>query len=156
MSILACGSTTNIVRQYEAIKCLPYMKPHLQQALFTSYIADSSSIFKARKPKSVPMDIWKSLKNSHNMYQLKSISQILTGSCKNNTCLVQGMLIAIVLLSFNRSNLHKDFYYSHMAGPPGMFVCFSFSFISCGISSVVCTIIYCMQARASRLPSWAS
>ncbi|KAL7542964.1 hypothetical protein ACHAXR_012270 [Thalassiosira sp. AJA248-18] len=36
------------------------------------------------------MDIWRSLTNSHNAYQLSSISQVLTGSCRENVCLVQG------------------------------------------------------------------
>lgn len=89
-TLISCGSTTNIVRQFEAIKCLPYLKPHLQRALFTSYITDSSKPAATFKPRSLPMDIWRYLKTSHNSYQLSSISRVLTGSCRENVCLVQG------------------------------------------------------------------
>jgi len=89
-TMISIGSTTNIIRQYEAIKSLPYLKPHLQKALFTSYITDSSKPAATTKPRSLPVDIWKSLTNSHNSYQLSSISRVLTGSCRENLCLVQG------------------------------------------------------------------
>lgn len=89
-TLISCGSTTNIVRQFEAIKCLPYLKPHLQRALFTSCITNASKPGPTTKPRSLPMDIWRSLSKSHNSYQLSSISQVLTGSCRENVCLVQG------------------------------------------------------------------
>jgi len=89
-TLISCGSTTNIVRQFEAIKCLPHLKPHLQKALFTSYITNSAKAASTTKPRSLPMDIWRSLSNSHNSYQLSSISQVLTGGCRDNICLVMG------------------------------------------------------------------
>ena len=42
------------------------------------------------KPRSLPIDIWRFLTHSHNTFQLKSISHVLTGSCRENVCLVQG------------------------------------------------------------------
>ncbi len=89
-TMMSCGSTTNVVRQFEAIKCLPYLKPHLQRALFTSYITSPSKQPATTKPRSLPMDIWRSLTTSHNTFQVSSISQVLTGSCRDNLCLVQG------------------------------------------------------------------
>lgn len=89
-TLMSCGSTTNVVRQFEAIKCLPYLKPHLQKALLTSHITNSPKHGRPRKPHSLPQDIWVSLVDSHNKDQLLSISQVLTGSCRDNVCLVQG------------------------------------------------------------------
>jgi len=90
-TLMSCGSTTNIVRQFEAIKCLPYLKPHLQKALFTSYVSDTSNLASSStKPRSLPIDIWRHLSNSHNSLQLSSISLVLTGSCRNNICLLHG------------------------------------------------------------------
>ena len=90
LTVISCGSTTNIVRQFEAIKCLPYLKPHLQRALFSPYTTHTSSTTLATKPRSLPIDIWRYLKSSHNSYQLSAISKVLTGSCRENVCLVQG------------------------------------------------------------------
>jgi len=91
LTLMSVGSTTNIVRQYEAIKALPYLKPHLQNALFTSRLTlnEKQPTSKAR-PTSVPADIWSSLRTSHNSYQLSSISNLLTGSCRENVSLIQG------------------------------------------------------------------
>ncbi|KAL7464074.1 hypothetical protein ACHAXS_004410, partial [Conticribra weissflogii] len=64
------GSTTNILLDnYKAIKALPCLKPHLQNALFTSRLTinEKQPTSKAR-PTSVPADIWSSLQRSHNSY----------------------------------------------------------------------------------------
>ncbi|KAL7442955.1 hypothetical protein ACHAXH_008443 [Discostella pseudostelligera] len=89
-TLISCGSTTNVVRQFEAIKCLPYLKPHLQRALFSSYNTSIPTSTTTTKPRSLPIDVWNRLKSSHNSYQLSAISKILTGSCRENVCLVQG------------------------------------------------------------------
>lgn len=44
----------------------------------------------ATRPRSLPTDIWSSLQRNHNPYQLSSISKVVSGSCKNNICLIQG------------------------------------------------------------------
>ncbi|EJK55376.1 hypothetical protein THAOC_24897, partial [Thalassiosira oceanica] len=44
--VMSCGSTTNIVRQFEAVKCLPYLKPHLRKALFATAAAGPSGVIK--------------------------------------------------------------------------------------------------------------
>ena len=89
-TLISCGSTTNVVRQFEAIKCLPYLKPHLQRALFSSYNTNIPTSTTAAKPRSLPIDVWQHLKKSHNSYQLSAISKLLAGSCRENVCLVQG------------------------------------------------------------------
>jgi hypothetical protein len=71
-------------------KCLPYLKPHLQRALFSSYNTSIPTSTTTTKPRSLPIDVWNRLKSSHNSYQLSAISKILTGSCRENVCLVQG------------------------------------------------------------------
>jgi len=89
-TLMSCGSTTNIVRQFEAIKCLPHLKPHIRRALYTSTITDSPKVEPVSKPRSLPIDIWRSLSTSHNSYQSQAISQLLSGSCRENVCLIQG------------------------------------------------------------------
>ena len=83
-TLMSCGSTTNVVRQFEAIKCLPYLKPHIRKALLTSHVTEAPKRARPRKPHSLPKDIWSSLVDSHNEDQLLSISQVLTGSCRDN------------------------------------------------------------------------
>lgn len=90
LTVMCCGSTTNVVRQFEAIKSLPYLSPHLKRALFSSFIDNPPKTASTTKPRSLPIDIWRYLTNSHNSFQLKAISQVLTGSCRENVCLVQG------------------------------------------------------------------
>lgn len=90
LTLISCGSTTNVVRQFEAIKCLPYLKPHLQRALFSTYNTSVPTSTTNTKPRSLPIDVWHHLKSSHNSYQLSAISKLLAGSCRENVCLVQG------------------------------------------------------------------
>lgn len=92
-SLLSVGSTINIVRQFEAMKSLPHLKPHLQAAIFTPQLklkSPSATEPNAKRPPSVPLDIWQSLKRTNNPYQLKSISDLLSGSCHENISLIQG------------------------------------------------------------------
>jgi len=91
-TVMSCGPVTNIIRQFEAIKSLPYLKPHIQKALFAAFTADSEDSSKpaSAKPRSMPVHIWRDIANSHNEYQLSSISRVLTGNCKENICLIQG------------------------------------------------------------------
>ena len=67
---------------------------HIQKALFSSQImtkpATATEAAVATRPISLPKDIWTSLKKNHNPYQLLSISKVVSGSCKNNVCLIQG------------------------------------------------------------------
>lgn len=90
VTLISCGSTTNVVRQFEAIKCLPYLKPHLQRAIFSSYNTSVSTSTTTTKPRSLPIDVWHHLKSSHNSYQLSAVSKLLAGSCRENICLIQG------------------------------------------------------------------
>jgi len=90
LTLMSCGSTTNVVRQFEAIQSLPFLSLHLQKAVFTSFTAKTSKSTTTTKPRSLPLDIWRHLTNSHNTLQLKSISNVLTGSCRENVCLIQG------------------------------------------------------------------
>lgn len=93
MTLISVGSTINIVRQYEAMKSLEHLKPHLQKAIFTSHVASKNPLFSEPNPKrpaSVPLDIWQSLKRTNNPYQLQSISDLLSGSCRENLSLIQG------------------------------------------------------------------
>ena len=90
LTLMSCGSTTNVVRQFEAIQSLPFLSLHLQKAVFTSFTAKTSKSTPTTKPRSLPLDIWTKLTNSHNTLQLKSISNVLTGSCRENVCLIQG------------------------------------------------------------------
>jgi hypothetical protein len=90
LTLMSCGSTTNVVRQFEAIQSLPFLSLHLQKAVFTSFTAKTSKSTTTTKPRSLPLDIWRHLTNSHNALQLKSISNVLTGSCRENVCLIQG------------------------------------------------------------------
>ena len=91
-TLMQVGSANNIVRQFEAIKSLPHLKPHLQNAIFSKHIEDSSKPETATvtKPRSLPADIWESLTKNYNSYQLSSISRLMTGSCLKNVNLVQG------------------------------------------------------------------
>jgi hypothetical protein len=94
MTVISVGSTINIVRQFEAMKSLPHLKPHLQKAIFTSHVAVKTHLntepAAAKRPPSVPLDIWESLKKTNNPYQLQSISDLLSGSCRENLSLIQG------------------------------------------------------------------
>lgn len=94
MTLISVGSTVNIVRQFEAMKSLPHLKPHLQKAIFTSHItskqAPSSEQPNPKRPTSLPLDIWQSLKKTNNPYQLQSIADLLSGSCRENLSLIQG------------------------------------------------------------------
>lgn len=92
MSLLSVGSTTNVVRQYEALKSLPHLKPHLRKALFTSQLAGKASETSKRAPKptSLPSDVWKSLQMSHNAFQINSIAHLMSGRCRENLSLTQG------------------------------------------------------------------
>ena len=89
-TLMQVGSANHIVRQFEAIKSLPHLKPHLQRAIFTSHVKDPSKPATITKPRSLPVGIWKSLTNSYNTYQISSISRVMTGSCRDNVNLVQG------------------------------------------------------------------
>jgi len=91
LTLMSCGSTTNVVRQFEAIQSLPYLSLHIQRAIFTPNIVDPSKYpSTAKKPRSLPVDIWTKLTNSHNTLQLKSIAHVLSGFCHENLCLIQG------------------------------------------------------------------
>jgi hypothetical protein len=107
MTLISVGSTINIVRQFEAMKSLPHLKPHLQKAIFTSPVALKSHQTtepNAKRPSSVPLDIWESLKRTNNPYQLQSISDLLSGSCRDNLSLIQGprkfLTITQIILDF--------------------------------------------------------
>jgi hypothetical protein len=66
---------------------------HIQKALFSSRVKISPKPAEAAvaiRPRSLPTDIWTSLQKNHNPYQLSSISKVVSGSCKNNICLIQG------------------------------------------------------------------
>ena len=80
----------SLVRQFEAIQSLPHLKPHLRAAIFTSQITTKTKSPKAVKPRSLPTDIWSKISLNHNKFQLQSLSSVLTGSCRDNVCLIQG------------------------------------------------------------------
>ena len=93
MTLISVGSTTNQIRQFEAMKSIPHLKPHLQKAILTSYMDPKSSPVSepnAKRPTSVPLDIWQTLKKINNPYQLQSISDLLSGACRENLSLIQG------------------------------------------------------------------
>ena len=72
---------------------LPPVIAHIQKALFSSRIKvqqKSAAATVAARPKSLPTDIWSSLQKNHNSYQLSSISKVVSGTCRNNVCLIQG------------------------------------------------------------------
>jgi len=93
MTLISVGSTINVVRQFEAIKSLSHLKPHLQKTILTSPLTSKHSQTtepNPKRPPSVPLDIWQNLKRTNNSYQLQSISDLLSGSCRENVSLIQG------------------------------------------------------------------
>lgn len=74
---------------------LYYLLAHIQKTLFSSRIQvqqkpAAATTTVAARPRSLPTDIWSSLQKNHNPYQLSSISKVVSGSCRNNVCLIQG------------------------------------------------------------------
>ena len=93
MTLISLGSTINIVRQFEAMKSLCQLKPHLQKALFTSCVtlkSNTSTDPNPKRPKSVPLDIWHNLESTNNAYQLHAISTLMSAKSPQNLSLIQG------------------------------------------------------------------
>lgn len=94
--VISLGSCGNAVKQFEAIKSINTLKPHLQAAIYTSNFTEKVVLTpiltkeNIPKPRSVPTGIWNSLKKSCNTYQLSAISDVLSGKCKNNVGLIKG------------------------------------------------------------------
>ncbi|KAL7463331.1 hypothetical protein ACHAXS_003708 [Conticribra weissflogii] len=69
----------------------PALEASSSKALFTSRVTlHAKQPASNARPTSVPAYIGSSLRKSHNSYQLSSISNLLTGSCRENVSLIQG------------------------------------------------------------------
>ena len=71
----------DITRQYEAIKSLACLKPHLRKAIFcpASTPIDYPSVLptpRPVKPTSVTSQVWKVIQSETNPFQLSSIEKV--------------------------------------------------------------------------------
>lgn len=99
--VLNVGTCIDMMRQYEAIKSLSYIKPNLLRALLTynegeepkkGKIIEELPKVEVPKPRSLTNEIWDHLKKTTNKYQLAAIRMIMSGKAKENIALLQGRL----------------------------------------------------------------
>ena len=100
------GSASDIMRQYEGMKSLSFVKDHLQRAVFCSgdtnkrnraLSMDSIGATSAGaatsaldKPTTIPDYVWRKIRASLNQIQLRSIHRIMEGKSRENVALLQG------------------------------------------------------------------
>ena len=117
--IMYIGSASDIMRQYEGMKSLSFVKDHLQRAVFCSGDAgkrnrtasmDSVGAIEAgepststlSKPATIPDYVWRQIGDSLNQVQLRSIHRIMEGKSRENVALLQGprkFVVDVFLLS---------------------------------------------------------
>ena len=119
--IMYIGSASDIMRQYEGMKSLSFVKDHLQRAVFCSGDAgkrnrtasmDSVGATEAgesptptlSKPSTIPDYVWRQISGSLNQVQLRSIHRIMEGKSRENVALLQGPreFVVDVLLLFQQ------------------------------------------------------
>ena len=104
--IMHIGSASDIMRQYEGMKSLSFVKDHLQRAVFCS--GDTNKRNRAvsmdsigatgagaatsalDKPATIPDYVWLKICASLNQIQLRSIHRIMEGKSRENVALLQG------------------------------------------------------------------
>ena len=89
-----------MMRQYEALKSLDYIKDNLKRAIFydgplkTPNSHDNKKLANPPphplKPPSVISSVWDTISTQTNPYQLSAIEKIASGKAKNNIMLLQG------------------------------------------------------------------
>lgn len=92
------GNKKDVMRQYEALKSLDYIKPNLKKAIFCDAkdgFAQKPSISTSlppspTKPSSVIAQVWDIISKQTNAYQLSAIENIMSGKAKENITLLQG------------------------------------------------------------------
>ena len=126
--IMYLGSASDIMRQYEGMKSLSFVKDHLQRAVFCSEDAgkrnrtasmDSVGATEAgesptptlSKPATIPDYIWRQIGGSLNQVQLRSIHRIMEGKSRENVALLQGPreFVPFVVDVFLLSQQHQFF-----------------------------------------------
>ena len=104
--VMHIGSASDIMRQYEGMKSLSFVKDHLQRAVFCSGDAikrnravsmDSvggtgagAATSAMDKPATIPDYVWRKICASLNQVQLRCIHRIMEGKSRENVALLQG------------------------------------------------------------------
>jgi hypothetical protein len=100
MYVTNIGTSTDMMRQYEGLKSLACVKPHLKRTAYglleggeaitnREIISDVPSNH-VSKPRSVVGKVWDHLMENSNKYQLFAIENIMSGKLKDGTFLLQG------------------------------------------------------------------
>jgi len=104
--VMHIGSASDIMRQYEGMKSLSFVKDHLQRAIFCSPLdgrkktesfdcvdmnnEPESPQDDISKPATIPDYVWRKIQSSLNGFQLRAIHKIMEGKSKENVALLQG------------------------------------------------------------------
>jgi hypothetical protein len=100
MYVTNIGTSTDMMRQYEGLKSLACVKPHLKKAAYGS-LEDGEEITakeiigdlpssRLSKPRSIVGKVWDHLTENSNRYQLHAIENIMSGKLKDGIFLLQG------------------------------------------------------------------
>lgn len=100
MYVTNIGTSTDMMRQYEGLKSLACVKPHLKrtayglleggEAIANKEIIPDVPLNHVSKPRSVVGKVWDHLTENSNKYQLFAIENIMSGKLKDGTFLLQG------------------------------------------------------------------
>jgi len=106
--VMHIGSASDIMRQYEGMKALSFVKEHLQRAVFCSGDTNKrnravsvdnvgldaseagSATLTLGKPATIPDYVWSEICKSINQVQLRSIHRVMEGKSRENVALLQG------------------------------------------------------------------
>jgi hypothetical protein len=82
----------DILRQYEGITSIANIRQELQDVVYCRPMDrdTSTSDLQAKKPGSLPSDIWESLLLTLNPYQASIVSKVMNGNQKGSCFLLQG------------------------------------------------------------------
>lgn len=100
MYVTNIGTSTDMMRQYEGLKSLACVKPHLKRAAYglledgevtpSREIVEEVLSSRLSKPRSVVGKVWDHLTENSNKYQLYAIENIMSGKLKDGIFLLQG------------------------------------------------------------------
>ena len=99
LDVMFISSVCTSVREYEGIKGISSVSPHIKKTLFSKLpdnLQGDDDRVKAngpsslKKPQMLSSNIWNTLSQGLNSLQLASIEQLITGKVKNNFMLLQG------------------------------------------------------------------
>ncbi len=91
-----------MMRQYEGLKSLACVRPHLKRAIYhipiegeetgdkRGDVLDTEPMQTPSKPPSVVANVWTHLERTTNTFQLSAIEKIMAGKMKENIALLQG------------------------------------------------------------------